>query len=101
MHFFFLQKRDNLIKNKQLIQTEIDFEFIAGVLYEKITPLITLQPQMNIHFIDKNVLEALLSYKPYNVKSWKNKEARLLEMRETQEISLIHRMQEHKLFLQS
>lgn len=85
--FFFLQKRDNLIKNKQLIQTEIDFEFLAGVLYEKITPLIALQPQMNIHFIDKNVLESLLSYKPYNVKSWKNKEARLLEMRETQEIS--------------
>lgn len=85
--FFFLQKRDNLRKNKQLIQTETDFEFLAGVLYENITPIVSLQPQMNIHFIDINVLEALLSYKSYNIKDWKNKEERLLEMRETQEIS--------------
>lgn len=83
----FMQKRENLVENKQLIQTKTDFQFLAGVLYDEITPIISLQPQMNIHFIDENVLESLLSYKPYNINGWKNKKERIIEMRQTQEIT--------------
>lgn len=85
--FLFLQRRNNLLKNKQLIQTETDFQFLTGVLYEKFSSIVTLQPQMNIHFIDKNVLEALVSYRPYNIEGWRSKADRLLEMREHQEIT--------------
>lgn len=85
--FLFLQKRDNLLKNKQLIQTETDFQFIAGVLYEQLIPIVSLQPAMNIHFIKEEVLEALLSYEPYKIKRCKDKKNLILEMRQSQEIS--------------
>lgn len=84
---YLVQKRKTLLVNKQFIQTENNFKMFAGVDYNSFIPYVNIKPEMNIHFIEEDVLRALLSYPGFKITGINQKINNILSLRESSEIS--------------
>lgn len=72
---------------RQYIQNETDLQMVFGVYYNSLIPFINIQPQININFIDEDVLKAFLSYPSFNQRNISQKVNTILELRKNGEIN--------------
>lgn len=84
---YLVQKRKTLLANKQFIQSENNFKMFAGIDYDTFFPYVNIKPSMNIHFIEEDVLRALLSYPNFKITGINQKVNSILSLRESSEIS--------------
>lgn len=82
----FINRRNILKSNKQMIQNETEYNLFAGIIYDEITPYVNIKPTLNIHFIDESLLRGLLSYQKFEIKEINQKVNTFLSLREYSEI---------------
>lgn len=84
---YLIQKRKTFLNNKQYIQSEINLKMLTGIDYDSLTPIVNTKSVLNIHFVDENILSALISYNGFNISGVNQKVKNIVNLRETSEIS--------------
>lgn len=82
-----IQKRKELISNRQFIQNEIDLKMLLGNHFNNVFPYVNISPPMNVHFIKEDVLYSILSNTYFNLSDAREKTSILCSLREYQEIT--------------
>lgn len=80
------QKIINLRLEKKILSQD-DFHAWCGVDYAKVFPLITAKALWNVHFLPKEILQAVLSYQKKQIPGWQNLYNQIMDLRENSEIS--------------
>lgn len=63
----FINRRTDFLKTNQLMQSVTEYKLFCGINYENIADYITLSPTMNVNFMDKEILSAILNYSEFNI----------------------------------
>ena len=74
-------------KTKQFIKSDIELKMFLGVNFEAIMPYVNIKPQINVNFMEEDVLRALLSYPEFKLTNKAQRINTLLSVRETTEIN--------------
>ncbi len=82
-----INKRKILIKNKQYIQNETEFNMFCGIHYEDIKPYINLNPTINVNFIEEDILKNLLTFSGFKLAGARQKAETIISLRDSKEIT--------------
>lgn len=74
-------------KNRQYIQNDTELKMILGVYYDDIFPYVNIQPQINVNFIEEEILRALLSYPGFNLTNKNSRIDALISLRDSKELT--------------
>ena len=82
-----INKRNILIRNKQLIQNETELNLLCGIHYDEIFPFININPPLNINFMDENLIRIILSFQDFKLPGAQQKANSIIELRDSKEIT--------------
>ena len=82
-----VNKRKSLRNNKQYIQSQTEFNMLCGIHFDDINPYINLNPNLNVNFMNEELLKSFLTYPQFKLSNALQKANTIISLRESKEIT--------------